>query len=91
MQAQKILILYLHSSALDSRVTAWSSYDGTTKVPPVSGDEDEPPYATGIDAMRDGWRVIQMSGLAPQTGELEYEPGLLAFEVIFEKIEEVVE
>ncbi|MCP4384741.1 MAG: hypothetical protein GY798_25570 [Hyphomicrobiales bacterium] len=42
MKAQKILILYLHSSALDSRVMAWSSYDGTARISPVSGDEDEP-------------------------------------------------
>ena len=62
MKAQKILILYLHSSALDSRVTAWSSYDGTTRVPPVSGDEEEPPYTTGLDAIRDGWRVIIADG-----------------------------
>ncbi|WP_421726053.1 hypothetical protein [Bauldia sp.] len=91
MRAQKLLILYLHTSALDSRVTAWTMYDGTTKTPPVSGDEDEPPYETGLDALHDGWRVIQMSTLSPQTGELDYEPGFLAFEVVFEKIEEAVE
>ena len=54
---QQVLFLYLQSSALDSQVVAWSSYDGTSEgpTPPV---ESRPtaPYRTGVDALRDGWR-----------------------------------
>ena len=55
---QQVLFLYLQSSALDSQVVAWSSYDGTSEgpTPPV---ESRPtaPYRTGVDALRDDARV----------------------------------
>jgi len=86
VQKQQLLILYLYRSALDSRVCGWSRYDGASDVDPVAGEEDEPPYASALDAMRDGWRVIQMSEIAPQETELAYEPGYMAFEVILEKM-----
>ncbi len=85
---QKLLILYLQNSALDSPVVGWTRYDGDTDTPPVSGDEDEPPYATGLDALRDGWRAIQFSPLEPRPGELSYQPGWQSFEVIMEKLVE---
>ena len=85
---QRLLILYLQNSALDSPVVGWTQYNGDTLAPPVSGDEDEPPYATGLDALRDGWRTIQISALEPQPGELSYRPGWQSFEVIMEKLVE---
>ena len=85
---QKLLILYLQNSALDSRVVGWTRYDGDSATPPVSGDEDEPPYETGLDALRDGWRAIQFSALEPRPGELSYQPGWQSFEVIMEKLVE---
>ena len=45
---QKILILYLASSALDTPVVAWSLYDGTGKTRPMSADSDEP-FTEGFD------------------------------------------
>ena len=83
---QRLLILYLQNSALDSSVVGWTRYDGDTVAPPVSGEEDKPPYATGLDALRDGWRIIQFSTLEPRSGELSYLPGWQSFEVIMEKI-----
>lgn len=86
---QKILILYLASSALDSPVRGWSIYDGTGKEAHTTGDSDLPPYKSGLDAMRDGWRVIQFPQLIPPYPGLEYTTSFQKNEFIFEKLEEV--
>ena len=87
---QQVLFLYLQSSALDSQVVAWSSYDGTSEgpTPPV---ESRPtaPYRTGVDALRDGWRVIQFPQLIPPYPNMEYTTSFQMYEFIFEKLEEV--
>jgi len=62
---QKVLVLYLGSSALDSSVKGWSLYDGTDQEAYTTGDSFEPPYETGLDALKDGWRVIQFPQLIP--------------------------
>ena len=62
---QKILILYLANSALDSQVIAWTLYDGTGRERHTTGDSETPPYATGLEALQDGWRAIQFSRLMP--------------------------
>ena len=63
---QQVLFLYLASSALDAAVVGWSSYDGAGEgpTPPVEA-EPTAPYRTGLDALRDGWRLIQVSPLTP--------------------------
>ncbi len=60
---QKVLILYLATSMLDSDVIAWSMHDGTGKNFHMPGDSEEPPYETGTDALLDGWRLFQASSL----------------------------
>src|SRR5687767_11988585 len=62
---QKILILYLADSALDSKVIGWTIYDGTGRETHTPGDSDTPPYASGMDALKAGWRVIQLPQLIP--------------------------
>ncbi|SEM52455.1 RNA polymerase sigma factor, sigma-70 family [Streptacidiphilus jiangxiensis] len=62
---QQVLVLYLLNSALDAEVVGWSRYDGTGRTSPTTGDGAEPPYATGLDALRDGWRLIQAAQLVP--------------------------
>ena len=84
---QKILILYLDNSALDSKVLAWSQYDGTGKLHPTSGDSDSPPYESGLDALIHGWRVIQFPQLIPSAPGAEYSTSFMQFEYIFEKLE----
>ena len=64
-QRQKVLVLYLANSALDSAVVGWSIYDGTGREAHTTGDGDTPPYQTGLDALRDGWRLLQISQLIP--------------------------
>ena len=88
MLRQKVLVLYLASSALDSPVKSWSIYDGTGKEAHTTGDSAQPPYKTGLDALRDGWRVIQFPQLiAPYPGT-EYTTSFQKNEFIFEKLEE---
>ena len=85
---QKVLVLYLSNSAVDSRVKGWAVYDGTGAEAHTTGDGDVPPYKTGLDAMRDGWRVIQFPQLNPPYPDHEYDTSFQKHEFIFEKLEE---
>ena len=86
---QRILILYLASSALDSPVVSWSHYDGTGGAPPMAGDESEPPYGTGVAALEDGWRLLQMTPLLPHAPGAEFQTSYQKYEFLFEKWGEV--
>jgi hypothetical protein len=83
---QQVLVLYLSSSALDSNVVGWSVYDGTGRTKPTTGDSDTPPYESGLDAMRDGWRLIQAAQLLPPQPGHEYDVSFLKHEFFFEKL-----
>jgi hypothetical protein len=83
---QQLLVLYLGTSALDSDVIGWSRYDGTGRSRPTMGDSDEPPYATGLEALLDGWRLIQMSQLQSHPHGHEYETAYLPYEFVFERL-----
>ena len=82
-------MLYLASSALDSHVVAWANYDGTGRTTPMAGDQSEPPYRTGVHALRDGWRLFQASQLLPHGAGDEFRTGYLKYEFFFEKLEDV--
>ena len=84
---QQVLFLYLASSALDDRVVAWSEYDGAGEgpTPPVEARPD-PPYKTGVDALRDGWRLIQSSQLHPAAPGAERDTSFLKHEFVFERL-----
>ena len=84
---QKILILYLANSMLDSEVIAWTLHDGTGKNFHMPGDSEEPPYDTGTDALLDGWRLFQASTLEQHKSGDEFRTGYLKYEFFFEKIE----
>ena len=88
MKRQQVLVLYLRSSALDSGVVAWAVYDGTGDETHMAGDADEPPYATGLAALRDGWRLFQAAQLANHGVGEEFRTGYLKYEFFFEKIVE---
>ena len=85
---QKVLILYLATSMLDSEVIAWSLHDGTGKNFHMPGYSEEPPYETGTDALLDGWRLFQASTLEQHKSGDEFRTGYLKYEFFFEKIEE---
>jgi hypothetical protein len=86
---QQVLILYLTTSSLDSPVIAWAFHDGTGRDTHMAGDNDEPPYDTGLDALLDGWRLLQMSPLLPHASGDEYDTSYLKYEFLFEKLIEV--
>ena len=89
MIRQQILVLYLKTSALDTSVIAWALYDGTGKQSHMSGDQDESPYDTGLDALKDGWRLIQASPLTSHSPGTEFRTDYLKYEFFFEKLVEV--
>ena len=86
---QQVLILYLANSALDSQVVSWAEYDGTGARDRQPGDADEPPYQSGLDALRDGWRLLQISPLVPHAAGEEFKTSYLKYEFVFEKLEEL--
>ncbi len=96
-QRQKVLVLYLATSALDSSVKGWSMYDGTGKSIFTTGDAigegdgsvNKAPYSTGLEALSDGWRVIQFPQLIPPYPGEEYTTSFMKYEFIFEKLEEI--
>lgn len=85
---QQVLTLYLSTSALDSRVLGWSMYDGTGKQAHTTGDSNAPPYETGLDALRDGWRLLQVPVLIPPYPGEEYSTSFMKYGFIFEKLED---
>lgn len=83
---QKVLVLYLASSALDSSVIGWAQYDGTGAHRHQAGESEEPPYPTGLSALIDGWRLIQASPLSSHASGDEFRTGYLKYEFFFEKL-----
>jgi len=79
-------VLYLANSALDSEVVGWSVYDGTGSEEHMAGDAETPPYASGLAALRDGWRLIQASPLLPHASGDEFRTGYLKYEFFFERL-----
>ena len=51
----------------------------------MAGDESEPPYATGVHALRDGWRLFQFAPLRPEPPGHEFRTSYLKYEFAFEK------
>ncbi|MFE6060699.1 hypothetical protein [Streptomyces sp. NPDC056431] len=86
---QQVLVLYLADSALDSSVVGWSRYDGTGHTSPTTGDSDEPPYESGVAALRDGWRLFQAAQLIPPYPGHEYDVSFLKHEFFFERFVDV--
>jgi hypothetical protein len=86
---QQVLVLYTATSALDDRVVAWSSYDGTGRTHPTMGDSDEPPYPTGLAALQDGWILLQASQLLPPAAGQEYDVSFLKHEFWFSRLVEL--
>ncbi len=87
---QKILILYLQSSALDSKVIGWAHHDGTDQTQQGPGEQDDPPYKTGVHALRDGWRLLQASQLLAAAPGNEFQTDYLKYEFFFEQLVETV-
>lgn len=89
MLRQQVLVLYLETSALDTKVVAWAQYDGTGQTHHMSGDETSPPYKTGLHALKDGWRLIQANPLVSHVPGAEFKTDYLKYEFFFEKLVEL--
>ncbi|MEM7366581.1 MAG: hypothetical protein AAF525_21405 [Pseudomonadota bacterium] len=88
MIRQQILYLWLGGGALDTGVVAWAFHDGAKGEGPTL-PEDEPPYRSGVAALRDGWFLLQSPrSVAPKPGEEHY-TNYLNHEFIFERRVEV--
>lgn len=85
------MVLYLGGAALDSSVVGWTFYDGTGASEYPTGDSDEAPYKTGLEALRDGWRLFQAAQLLPPQPGHEYDTSFLKHEFWFERLETVDE
>ena len=84
MIRQQILYLWLNGSSLDDGVIGWAFHDGADGEGPTLPDTD-PPYATGVHALRDGWMLFQSAQLiAPPPGE-EHTNSFLEYEFVFER------
>ena len=57
-QRQQVLYLWLAEGALDTTTVGWAFHDGTAGKGPGL-PESEPPYATGLAALQDGWFLLQ--------------------------------
>ena len=60
LNSQKQLLLYLYSKStnLRSPLGAWALYDATAPDEPLLPSQ-EAPYASVLDAVNDGWRIVQ--------------------------------
>ena len=87
---QDILVLFQTSPGLDSATIGWSRYEAS-KGTGISDlvDEAEPPYSNAMEAMRDGWQVIQMSELTPRSPDDAYEDGPLPYQTVLAKYREL--
>ena len=83
---QKLLMLYTHTPDLKSPVCAWSIYDGTGREHHTTGDSDTPPYKSVLNAMQDGWRVLQLPQLYPAVPGMELTTSYLRWEYVLEQI-----
>jgi hypothetical protein len=83
---QQLLFLCLATPNPTSPVVAWSLFDGTGRTQSMAGDSDAPPYESVLAAMQDGWRVIQVPGLAAPAPGREHETAYLRFEYVLEKL-----
>ena len=80
---QLILYLTAKSTNLRSGVVGWVLYDPTAEHEPAL-PADEPPYGSVLDAVRDGWRVVQF----PVSALYEYKDldnNYVGFDFVLEK------
>lgn len=88
MKRQQIMYLWLAEGALDTAVIAWAFYDGADGNGPALPKND-PPYNTGLDAIKDGWFMLQSPSPYVIHPGSEHGTSYLPNEFVFEKTVEV--
>ena len=71
---------------MDSAVLGWAFYDGSAGSGPQP--TGEPPYDSGVAALVDRWRLLQMSPLTPPASGHERQTSYLKHEFVFERLVE---
>ena len=84
-QVQDILVLFQTTPGLDAAAVGWSRYEASKGAIQDLVEESEPPYRNALEAMRDGWSVIQMSELKHRTPEQALEDGPLPYQTVLAK------
>ena len=83
-EQQLILYLYSKSTNLHSPLGGWALYDATAPDEPLLPSQDAP-YASVLEAVRDGWRIVQFP--RPELYNFsDVDNAYLGFEFILEKI-----
>ncbi len=83
-----MLYLWTQGSSLDEQVVGWAFHDGTSgsgpqlPAPPQPG---RPPYGTGVQALEDGWMLLQSSQLIPPAPGQEHLTSYLEYEFVLER------
>lgn len=86
LNSEKQLILYLYSKStnLRSPLGGWALYDPTAPEEPVLPSQDAP-YTSVLDAVRDGWRIVQFP--RPELYNFtDVDNAYLTYEFILEKL-----
>ena len=88
---QQVLYLWASGSALDSPAVGWAFHDGSDGIGPGLPEpgRGEVPYATGVDALRDGWMLLQSAQLIPPAPGTEHLNAYLDYEFVFERRVEI--
>ena len=86
---QHLLFLYLTHPNPTATTIAWSLFDGTGAAQRMSGDADAAPYDSVLEAMKDGWRVMQVAQQQPAYPGMEHRTAYLPFEFILERLVEM--
>lgn len=81
-ERQQLLWLWTADSNLVSPVIAWTHHDGND----LSLDLADLPYERGVDALGDGWRLIQASPLSTRATSDALVTGVLEYEWLFERV-----
>ena len=87
-QRQQVLYLWLAEGALDTETVGWAFHDGSAGTGPQL-PETEPPYATGLAALEQGWFLIQSPAPYALYPGAEHEVSYLANEFVFERRVEI--
>lgn len=81
---QKILYLQSRRSDMRAEVVSWQLYDPDESEEPAL-PTSKPPYETVLDAVRDGWRILQFP--APQNYPFSEQNTYVGYEYVLERFD----
>lgn len=89
-EGERILVLWSSDASLRSPVVSWARYgpedlDLTWLVEHQAGSTLEPPYASVVAALADGWRLLQLDGPPVFTAGEELRAGHLPYQAVLSR------